>query len=134
MTSRRGTLVEDGAREQLQVHGYLVRIVPSGFNKRYPPAHLIASREPDETRYIKIIKISHRSPCIDTIQSVCRKDLVRFRKHLSRHSHETGLHCEIWIYSLCYGFRCFEILTDSVREIPKLSLTSPSTPPTGGTA
>ena len=134
MTSRRGTLVEEGARELLQANGYTVRITPIGFHKRYPPAHLVASREPDETRYIRIRKIAHRSPCIETIQSDCRKDLVQFRKHLSHHPHEAGLHCEIWIYSLSYGFRCFEVLPDSVMEIQKLSLTCSSVPPTGGTA
>ena len=134
MTSRRGTLVENGARELLQIHGYTVRVLPVGFNKRLPPAHLVASREPDETRYIRIKKISHQSPCVETIQSACRMDLVQFLKHLSHHLPETGLHCEIWIYSLCYGFRCFEILIDSIREIPKLSLTRHSAPPAGGTA
>ena len=122
MTSRRGTLVENGAREQLLVHGYSVRVIPIGFNKRQPPAHLVASRGTDEKRYIRIKKISHLSPCIETIQSKCRTDLIQLRKHLSHHLQETGLHCEIWIYSLCYGFRCFEVLIDSIREIPKLSL------------
>lgn len=134
MTSRRGTLIEQGARELLQVHGYIVRIIPPGFNKRFPPAHLVASREPDETRYIRIKKISHRSSSVETIQSACRMDLVQFRKHLSDHPYETELHCEIWIYTLCHGFRRFEVLIDRVREIPKLSLTSHPAPPTGGTA
>jgi len=134
MTSRRGTLIEQGARELLQVHGYVVRVIPPGFNKRFPPAHLVASREPDETRFIRIKKISHRSSSIETIQSQCRMDLLQFRKHLSHHPNDAGLHCEIWIYSLCYGFRCFEVLIDRVREIPKLSLTSLPAPQTGGTA
>jgi hypothetical protein len=33
MTSRRGTLVEDGARELLRLHGYAVDVIPPGFNK-----------------------------------------------------------------------------------------------------
>jgi hypothetical protein len=134
MTSRRGTLIEQGARELLQVHGYVVRVIPTGFNKRFPPAHLVASREPDEKRYIRIRKISHRSSSVETIQSQCRTDLVQFRKHLSNHPDDVGLHCEIWIYTLCHGFRCFEVLLDRVREIPKLSLTSHPAPPTGGIA
>ena len=43
MTSRRGTLVEEGARELLQMHGYTVRVIPPGFNKKFPPAHLVAT-------------------------------------------------------------------------------------------
>ena len=119
MTSRRGTLIEQGARELLQVHGYTVRVIPPGFNKRFPPAHLVASRGPDETRYIKIRKISHLSLTVDLVQGIYKLDIVQFRTLLARHAGESGLRCEIWIYSLYYGFRCFEVLKDSVREIPK---------------
>jgi len=119
MTSRRGTLIEQGARELLQFHGYTVRVIPFGFNKRFPPAHLVASREPDETRYIKIRKISHLSLTVDLVQGKYHLDIVQFRTLLARHAGESGLRCEIWIYSLYYGFRCFEVLKDSVREIPK---------------
>jgi hypothetical protein len=134
MTSRRCTLIEEGAREHLQLHGYQVRLVPAGINKRDPPAHLVATREPGETRYIRIRKLSHRSPCINTINSVFRKDLKQFRKHLSSHPDETGLHYEIWIYSLSYGFCCFEVLRDSVKEIQKLPFSIFPASPTGGTA
>jgi hypothetical protein len=125
MTSRRGTLVEDGARELLQFHGYTVRVIPSWFNKRFPPAHLVAERASQETRYIRIRKISHRAPTVETIELKCGKDLSQFRKHLSRHAGETGPRYEIWIYTLGHGFRCFEVLIDSIREIPKLRLVNP---------
>lgn len=36
MTSRRGTLVEEGACELLRFHGYTVRVIPPGFNRKYP--------------------------------------------------------------------------------------------------
>jgi len=139
MTSRRGTLIEDGARELLQVHGYTVRVIPSGFNKRLPPAHLVASRGTDETRYIKIRKISHLSLTVDIVQGKYHLDIVQFRKHLARHAGEPGLRCEIWIYTLYYGFRCFEIQKDIVREIPKpapdnLPLLPKSPVPSGGSA
>ena len=49
MTSRRGTLVEDGARELLRLHGYAVDVIPPGFNKKYPPAHLVATLPTGET-------------------------------------------------------------------------------------
>jgi hypothetical protein len=52
MTSRRGTLIEQGARELLQFHRYAVRVIPFGFNKRFPPVHLVATRPsgPSERR------------------------------------------------------------------------------------
>ena len=134
MTSRRGTLVEEGARELLQIHGYTVNVIPPGFNKRYPPAHLVARRPSGETRFIRIRKFSHLPSTIDTVMQKCGLDLGQFRKHIDRHSCEAGFHYEIWIYSLTHGFRCFEVLRDSIREIPKLSLHGPVVSRTGGVA
>jgi hypothetical protein len=127
MTSRRGTLVEEGARELLQIHGYTVRILPPGFNKRLPPAHLIATRPSGETRFIRIRKVSRLPSTADFIKRHCTADLVQFRKHIAGHPGAAGLRYEIWIYSLTYGFRCFEVLMDSIREIPKHSPDDPVT-------
>jgi hypothetical protein len=126
MTSRRGRLVEEGARELLQIHGYTVRVVPPGFNKRYPPAHLVATRPSGTTRFIRIRKFSHRPSTIEIIEQKCSTDLSQFRKHRALHPGETGYHYEIWIYSLTYGFRCFEVFRDNIREIPKLALNGPT--------
>ena len=128
MTSRRGTLIEEGARELLQLHGYTVRTIPPGFSKRYPPAHLVASRGTGETRFIKIRKISRRPSTVETVESHCTKDLVQYRKYLFRHAEDDGLHCEIWLYFLSHGFCCFEVLIDRVREIPQFLLTMPGAP------
>jgi hypothetical protein len=134
MTSRRGTLVEDGARELLQLHGYAVDVIPPGFNKKYPPAHLVATLPTGETRFIRIRKLSHLPSTIETVMRKCGMDLAQFRKHHTCHACEAGFHYEIWIYSLTHGFRCFEVLRDSIREIPKLSLHGPSVSRAGGVA
>lgn len=134
MTSRRGTLVEEGARELLQLHGYTVRIVPPGFNKKYPPAHLVAERPEGETRFIRIRKISRLPPTADTVELKCWFDLAQFRKHIRKHPGKAGYHYEIWLYTLRHGFRCFEVLMNSIREIPKLSLTSTTASRAGGVA
>ena len=134
MTSRRGTLVEDGARELLQFHGYTVRIVPPGFNKKFPPAHLVAERPGGEKRFIRIRKFSKLPSTVDMVMQKCGIDLAQFRKHIGRHIGKAEYHYEIWIYSLTHGFRCFEVLRDSIREIPKLSLTGPATSRAGGVA
>jgi hypothetical protein len=134
MTSRRGTLVEEGARELLQVHGYTVRVIPPGFNKRFPPAHLVATLPTGETRFIRIRKFSHLASTVKTVELKCSLDLVQFRKHIARHNGEAGFHYEIWIYSLTYGFRCFEVLMHSIREIPKLTLDGPAVSRAGGVA
>ena len=120
MTSRRGTLVEEGARELLRFHGYTVQILPPGFNKRLPPVHLIATHPSGETRYIRIQKVSRKMPTAESLDLYCANDLVQLRKYTSGDP-EGGAHrCEIWIYTLTHGFRCFEILADDIREIPRL--------------
>lgn len=134
MTSRRGTLVEEGAREFLQIHGYTVRVIPPGFNKKYPPAHLVAEQPSGETRFIRIRKISHRPATADTVEEKCWMDIVQFRKHIHRYPGKAGLRYEIWIYTLRHRFRCFEILMDGIREIPKLSLISSAPSRAGGVA
>jgi hypothetical protein len=134
MTSRRGTLVEEGARELLQVNGYTVRVVPPGFNKRFPPAHLVATLPSGETRFIRIRKFSHLPSTADTIMAKCGLDLAQFRKHIARHIGEAGFHYEIWLYSLTHGFRRFEILMDGITEIPKFSLYTHARRHAGGVA
>ena len=134
MTSRRGTLIEEGARELLQVHGYAVDIVPPGFNKKYPPAHLVATQPTGEKRFIRIRKFSKLPSTVDMVMQKCGLDLVQLRKHIARHASEAGFHYEIWIYSVTHGFRCFEVLRDSIREIPKLSLQGPVVSQTRGVA
>jgi hypothetical protein len=68
------------------------------------------------------------------VELKCRLDIEQFRKYLSRHEGETGSRCEIWIYTLQYGFRCFEVQMDSIREIPKHTLFLPVVQSAGGVA
>ena len=126
MTSRRGTVIEQGAGELLQTHGYTVRVIPCGFDKRAPPAHLVASKA-GRTRFIRIRKISRLPVSAVTVEGRFNRDIVLFRKYLARHPGEIGLSCEIWTYSLTHGFRSFGVSPDAVREIPKFAVTqSPS--------
>ena len=126
MTSRRCIVLEEGVRELLEYNHYQVRIVPVGYNKHYLPVHLVASRGPGETRFIRIKKVIHRSRIARNIETRCRLEIRQYRKILSGPEGFPGLHCEIWIYSPRDGFHCYEVLTVSVREIPKLA------PDTGG--
>ncbi|MFA4861420.1 hypothetical protein [Methanoregula sp.] len=121
MTSRRCTLIEEGARELLQLNGYTVQVVPHGVNTRYPPVHLIATGPSGEVRLIRIRKIFHREVTPDTVSMDYPKDIAGLRNHLLRHSGMPENSYELWIYSVAYGFRCFEILSESVRKIQNLS-------------
>ena len=120
MTSRRCLVLEEGVRELLELNHYTIHIVPVGYNKHSPPAHLVASRNPDETRYIRIKKVIHRSRIALNIETRCRAEIRQYRRILSGPEGIPGLHCEIWIYSLYDGFHCYEVLPGSVREIPKM--------------
>lgn len=126
MTSRRGTLIEDGAREFLQLHGYSVRVLPPGFHRRLPPVHLIATHLSGETRYIRIRKICRRMPTAESLDLYCPNDLAQLRRYAIGHQEPAPFRCEIWAYSLTHGFRCFEIGKDTIREIPKLPLSVPA--------
>ncbi len=124
VTSRRCIVLEEGLRELLEYHHYQVRIVPVGDKRHFPPVHLVATRGPDETRYIRIRKISSKSRAIRDIEIRCKGEIALYRRVLSGSPKAIALHCEIWIYSLYGGYRCFEVLPGSIREI---SLLAPDT-------
>ena len=134
MTSRRCILLEEGVREFLELNHYTIHVVPIGYNRRLPPSHLVATRGPDETRYIRIKKVSRHSKAIPHIETNCRKEIIQYRKMLDRSAGKTGLHCEIWIYTLWEGYRCFEVLKENVREIPQLPPDYPVSASSGGVA
>lgn len=120
MTSRRCTVLEQGAREQLMMNGYEVRILPTGQNKRQSPAHLVAGRLLGETRCIRIQKISHRSATIETVEDCCMRDIARYRSEMVRHPMDSTILYEIRLYSLPHRYHCFTILPDRIREIPNI--------------
>jgi hypothetical protein len=120
VTSRRCILLEEGVRELLELEHYTVRIMPVGYSQRSPPVHLVASRGPGETRYIRIRKVIHRSRIAQNIETRCRGEIRQYRRILSGPEGTPGLHCELWIYSPHDGFHCYEVLIGSVREIPRL--------------
>lgn len=120
VTSRRCIILEQGVRELLELDHYTVRILPHIYNRHSLPVHLVASRGPDETRYIRIRKSYRRRRTIQSVETMCRHEIMLYRRILSGPDRIAGLHCEIWIYSPYDGYHCFEVLPCSVREIPKL--------------
>jgi hypothetical protein len=119
MTSRRCTVLEQGACEQLRFHGYEVRIVPNGQgDKRLPPAYLVAGKS-GETRYIRIYKLSHRPATVDTVEQCFTRAVLRYRNEMARHP-GSPIRYEIWLYRVNHGYHCFAILPDRIQEIPPL--------------
>jgi len=119
MTSRRCTVLEQGACELLRLNGYEVRIVPNGQgDKRLPPAYLVAEKS-CETRYIRIYKLSYRPATIDTVERYFTRAVLRYRHEMARHP-GSPIWYEIWLYTVHHGYRCFTILPDRIQEIPPL--------------
>ena len=133
MTSRRSRLIEDGARELLQFHGYKVRVRRLDSTSGFPRP---TCRNPaiGETRFIRITKLFHQSSSVQTVEQRCYVGLAQLPQASGAPCRRDGLHYEIWCYSLSHGFRCFEVHKDSVREIPKLSLYTPVPRKAGGVA
>jgi hypothetical protein len=118
MTSRRCTVLEQGACEQLRLNGYEVRIVPNGQgDKRLPPAYLVAGRKSGEMRYIRIYKLSHRPATIDTVEQYFTRAVLRYRTEMARRP-DSPIRYEIWLYRVNHGYHCFAILPDRIQEIP----------------
>ena len=117
MTSRRCTVLEQGACEQLRLNGYEVRIVPNGQgDKRLPPAYLVAKKS-SEIRYIRIYKVSHRPATIDAVEQYFTRAVLRYRADMARHP-DAPIRYEIWLYKVQQGYCCFAILPDRVQQIP----------------
>lgn len=110
MTSRRCKVLEQGACEQLRLHGYEVRIIPTGNNLRMPPAHLVAGKS-GETRYIRIYKCSARLANIYRVEECFGRAILRYRTEMARHP-AFPIRYEIWLHTVHLGYRCFAILPD----------------------
>lgn len=123
MTSRRCTVLERGACEQLQLSGYEVRILPHGKDQRFPPAYLVAGKKSGETRHIRIYKCSARlaniyrvEECFARVIQRYRTDTLLLRRLFPLGSKTTTLHLEIWI-SNNGRFTCLEVLAEGLREV-----------------
>ncbi len=119
MTSRRCTVLEQGACEQLRLHGYEVRITPSRGGTRRPLAHLTATKKFGETRSIRIYKISSRLANIYRLEECFGPTIRQHRTEMARHPDAT-IRYEIWLYLIHQGYRCFAILPDRVQQIPPM--------------
>jgi hypothetical protein len=117
MTSRRCTVLEQGACEQLRLHGYEVRILPAWDDKRLPPAHLVAGKKSGETRYIRIYKMSARLATMYRVGERFTRVILRYRSEMARHP-DSPIRYEIWLHTVHHGYCCFAILPDRILEIP----------------
>jgi hypothetical protein len=118
MTARFCYILEYEAQELLRAQGYKVHILQKNNRKHALPLCVVAFREPGETRYVRLRKVSRKIPVLADVEACCAKEIALYRKVLARSPADPGLHCEIWIYAIKTGFHCYEVLQDSIREIP----------------
>ena len=110
-------MLEQGACEQLRLHGYEVRNTPAGRDQRQPPAHVVAVKREGEIRYIRIYKMSARLANIYRVEECLARVILRYRTEMARHP-EPLIRYEIWLYTVHYGYRCFAILPERIQKIP----------------
>ena len=118
MTARFCYILEYEAQELLRAQGYKVYILRKARSQNALPLCVVAFREPGETRYVRIRKVSRKIPVLADVEECCAKEIALYRKVLARSPADTGLHCEIWLYALRTGFHCYEVLQDKIIEIP----------------
>ena len=106
--------------------------IPARFQQTVSPLILSQPIPPARPRFIRIRKLSHQPSTTETVERKCSNDLVTIPQTYRRSSRETRSQYRIWIYSVTYGFRCFKIRMNSIREIPKLSFRPVAIHKTGG--
>ena len=142
MVARFCYVPEYEAHELLRGLGYRVHILQKAHNHHSMPLCVVAFREPDETRYVRIRNVTRRPATMKDVEDCCCKEIALYRKMLTRSRPDPGLHYEIWIFAPKTGFYCYEVLRDSITEIPTPMLKDddvlpvlPKSPvPTGGSA
>ena len=142
MVARSCYILEFEAHELLRGLGYNVRILQTTHNKHGTTLCIVAFRKTGETRYVRIKKVTRRPAIITDVEARCCREVALYRRLLACIQPDPGLHCEIWIFDVQTGFHCYEVLRDSIREIPTPALKDdnvlpvfPKNPvPTGGTA
>ena len=117
MAARFCYILEYEAQELLRAQGYKVHILQKNNSKHALPLCVVAFREPGETRYVRIRKVSRKIPVLADVEACCSKEIALYRKVLARLPADPGLHCEIWIYAIKTGFHCYEVLQDNIKEI-----------------
>ena len=122
MGIRRCYILEESVRELLEPQGYRVDLMTPGRSRKPLPVNMLASRSPDERRYIRIKKMSGKPFDFISVERFCKKEIPVYRRVLASRVNDRNLHFEIWIFVPSATFHCYEVLRDGVREIPALSL------------
>ncbi len=114
---RRMTVICRNTKMLLEAAGYDVVIVPERSLQQRFLAHLIALQGNADVRYIWI-KIAIK-PFIsrDDVETHCANDIREIRKQLARYPQQAHFHGEIWVATTDGRFQCYEVSSNTFREI-----------------
>ncbi len=108
---------KERANELLISRGYeTVQPVESNFLSRYIPLHLIGLRGNYEALCVKM-RIAYGSVSARYVESFCRYEICQFRSLLTMCPGNVFIRCEVWVVSPNGSIHCFEVLSDSIREV-----------------
>jgi len=108
---------KERATELLISRGYEpVLPVESSFLSRYIPLHLIGLRGNYEALCVKM-RIAYGSVSAPYVESFCRFEICQFRSLLTMCPGNVFIRCEVWVVSPNGSIHCFEVLSDSIREV-----------------
>ena len=68
-------------------------------------------------RYIQIKIAIKPFVSLTEVEKFCANKICEFRKQLARHPQTTRFHGEIWVATADGRFQCYEISSDTFREI-----------------
>ena len=93
-----------------------VQPVESSFLSRHIRLHLIGLRGNYEALCVKL-RIAHGAVSVPYVESFCRFECCQFRSFLTKYPGSVFLRCEVWVVSPNGSIHCFEVLSDSIREV-----------------
>ena len=111
------TASKERAAELLVARGYeLVLPVESSFLSRYIPLHLVGLKGNYEMLGVKL-RVAYGAVSEAYVESFCRFEICQFRSLLTMYPGNVFLRCEVWVVSPNGSIHCFEVLSDSIREV-----------------
>ena len=113
----RMTVLCRNAKVLLEAAGYDVVIVAELPVQQQVHANLIALQGNADVRYIQIKIAIKPFVSLAEVKRYCANEIHEIRKQLARHPQTTWFHGEIWVATADGRFQCYEISSDTFREI-----------------
>lgn len=105
------------ATELLISRGYEpVLPVEECYISHYIPLHLAGAKGDYEVLCVKL-RMAYGAVSVPYVESFCRFEICQFRTLLTMDPGNIFIRCEVWVVSPNGSIHCFEVLSDSIREV-----------------